>query len=202
MAIPGIDEILKMLNLDKGKKDSRMYIIIASVIAVGVYVFLLLMPAVSEFSKTRAHAAKERKNLERTERIFSNEKLYRKQLKDMEGKVNLYEEQLPVDHQVKLLLEELSKIAKESNVVIREIASMKAKDVQQGKADGKKPYQELPITVKAVSGYHELGKFVNKMESASRFMKISNIKIKTNRDNEREHAIFLVINTYVLLQGE
>ncbi|NQS99786.1 MAG: type 4a pilus biogenesis protein PilO, partial [Candidatus Omnitrophica bacterium] len=59
-------------------------------------------------------------------------------------------------------------------------------------------YYGVPILVKAECRYHQLGRFLNELERADRFMKISDIKIKARPDRPETLYIQLIIVTYVM----
>ncbi|MCX5680091.1 MAG: type 4a pilus biogenesis protein PilO, partial [Candidatus Omnitrophica bacterium] len=59
--------------------------------------------------------------------------------------------------------------------------------------------EEIPILINARSGYHELGKLLSNMENADRFMKVSDIQIKSNSQLPRKHEVEILVLTYVLL---
>ena len=59
-------------------------------------------------------------------------------------------------------------------------------------------YTEFPILIEARAGYHQLGAFVNKLETMDRFIKITDIDIAGMEKDPRRHDIKMRIVTYVL----
>ena len=62
-------------------------------------------------------------------------------------------------------------------------------------------YSQQRILINAQCGYHQLGTFIGELESAERFMEISDIKIEVGKLNPKRHKVQLVVNTF-LLKGE
>jgi Tfp pilus assembly protein PilO len=62
-------------------------------------------------------------------------------------------------------------------------------------------YKEQPILINAKCGFHELGKFLSKMENADRFMKVSDINIKSVAQSPKKHDVELLIVTYTLARS-
>ncbi|MFX0211381.1 MAG: type 4a pilus biogenesis protein PilO, partial [Candidatus Hodarchaeota archaeon] len=110
-------------------------------------------------------------------------------------KLDYYERSLPSEKEIPAVLEYVSAAAKELNVRITEI-----RPIGQDKDKGKAPtiYYKAPILLKAECGYHQLGRFLNKLESADRFMKIDDIKIETNSRTSDIHNVELIVVTYVM----
>lgn len=61
-----------------------------------------------------------------------------------------------------------------------------------------KPYTEVPITITAKSGYHQLGAFINRVENGKRLMKVADVDITFDNMNKTEHNVELLVMTYVL----
>ena len=120
----------------------------------------------------------------------------KKQVAQYQDKIQRYEGMLPAEQEIPKLLEDLSQMAKESNVKIVGLTPLQSKQGSQGPDE---IYQEIPIRISARSGYHELGKFLSNLENSDRFMKVADIKIKENKATPKKHDVELLVLTYVLL---
>ena len=123
--------------------------------------------------------------------------MFKDDLKEQGQKVESYEKKLPVEQEIPALLENLSDMAKDSNIKIVSIVPAMPKDNNPGNKS--LIYREIPILITAKSGYHELGHFLNSLENADRFMKVVDINIKANKASPKKHDVELMICTYVLL---
>jgi len=195
-----IDAILKTLKLDKNKKETLLLAAAVFFVLIGAYLFTFVKPKVVELITLFKDMRVMKSDITRVQNALAREGMLKKKLLSMQEKVTLYEKKLPTEHEVPMLLEELSKMAKETYVKILGISPVY---VKIGSVDEKpKPYKEIPISIHALSGYHQLGAFINKLENAGRFMKVSDIQIRTSNKNKRAHDVELVVSTYVLLKEE
>jgi Tfp pilus assembly protein PilO len=96
-------------------------------------------------------------------------------------------------------LENLSEMAKDSNIKIVGIVPAISYFKDDKSANKSQIYREIPILITAKSGYHELGHFLNNLENADRFMKVADIDIKSNKTSPKKHDVELMVCTYILL---
>ncbi len=192
---------LKELRLGKTKKETLAFIIIGVILFIFLYFQIFLKSALSELFVLNPEIRKLTIDIKSTKEDLRHEGTLKKRLKDMEGRVDIYEKKLPIEHEIPMLLESLSRMAKDSYVKILGItpvsASIRGKQKQTKES---KVYREIPIMIRAKSGYHELVAFINRLENADRFMELSDIKIKSNKSDFRRHDIELTVSTYVLLK--
>ena len=195
-----IDAILKTLKLDKNKKETLLLAAAVFFVLIGAYLFTFARPKIVELMTLFKDMRVMKNDISRVKDALAREGMLKKRVANMQEQVTLYEKKLPTEHEVPMLLEELSQMAKETYVKILGISPVY---VKVGSADDKpKPYKEIPISIHALSGYHQLGAFINKLENAGRFMKVSDIEIRASNKNKRAHDVELVISTYVLLKEE
>ena len=180
-------------------KNTKQVALIALLISVGViylYVNFLLLPQINSVVKIYGKTNKLSVDLKDTEHDISEVDSLRKQAASYRGKIEEYERMLPAEQEIPKLLEDLSDMAKKSDVKIIGITPLPAKE------ESKAPdaiYQEIPILISARSGYHELGKFLSDLENSDRFMKVVDIKVKENKTTPKRHDVELFVLTYVLL---
>lgn len=175
-------------------------LIIASVIAVVVFMIIHLIfikPHLNRLNQINPRLAALTGSVKAASRDAANLEAFKVNLKTLKSKVDFYGQKLPREKEIPSLLENLSKVAVNSDV---KIVQIQPRD-KYAKVAGKM-HLELPITVQAKCGYHQLGKFINQLETGSRFMKISGIKIKANPRDIEEHDVELLLSTFVLMGGE
>ncbi len=180
-------------------KNSRQVALIALLISAGalyIYVNFLLLPQIYGAVKTCDKANKISGDVKGAERNIAEIDDLQKQAALYRGRIEEYERMLPAEQEIPKLLEDLSNMAKESNVKIVGITPLQSKEVSQA-PDA--IYQDIPILISARSGYHELGKFLSNLESSGRFMKVVDIKIKENKATPKRHDVECLVLTYVLL---
>lgn len=193
-----IKTLLAKLNLGQDKEKTLKLAGVVALIAISLYFYIFIRPTFSELSILGKDIRMLRADIKNVEDALAKEGLLQKRLEDVYNKALLYEKKLPAEHEIPILLEELSTMAKLTYVKILGINPLSPKR-HSAKGGDKKPYSEIPIAVTAQSGYHQLGAFINRLEKADRFMKVSDIDISGNTNNKRVHRVELVVSTYILL---
>jgi len=181
----------------KDKKTQVMILAgLLSILAVIVYASFILIPQIERVFEAVGQASKAGADLKVAQDNIANMLKYKANLDVYEEKVDRYEKMLPAKQEIPALLESLSSMAKNSDVKIVGIMPVvgKGDKVKKGQI-----YKEIPILINAQSGYHELGKFLSNMENADRFMKVSDIQIKSNSQIPRKHDVEILVLTYILL---
>ena len=102
---------------------------------------------------------------------------------------------LSQEQEIPGLIEEISAMARESGVKIIGIRPMRMQNVI--KTVGGDVSRDVPIQISAKSGYHEIGEFVGRIENAGKFMKIADLKMRSNRASPRRHDAELLISVYL-----
>lgn len=186
------------MKLDESKKKSMFFYALGLGLVFVLYVYFFLKPSVSTLADL-VPKLRERKVAIKAvvDALPHKDKLYEKR-RAQQKKLAKYEEKLSRERELPVLLENLSKMARSSNVKILGIKPLVAGEAKQGKTPSGKDaiYQEVPIQVSAESGYHELGLFLGKLESDKRYMKVSDMKIQANRSNAKRHKVQFVVCAY------
>ena len=135
------------------------------------------------------------------ELLISKKEMFENDIESYRGKVESYEKRLPAEQEIPSILENLSTMANGSNVKIIGIAPVQVSAKEAAAKNIGKIYKEIPILINAKSGYHELGIFLNNLESADRFMKVVDIEVRSSKASPKKHDTELIVCTYVLLTG-
>ncbi len=179
---------LKELLADKTKINCAVLILI-----VVVYLFLFFIPEVKVLFGRLAECSQLKVKIVKTKKDWANIDSFKEKIALLNEQVDYYEKKLPSEKEVAALLEFLSDSAKELNVRITEI-----KPIEQDKVGEASIYYQVPILLRAECGYHQLGRFLSKLENADRFMKINNIKIEAGFDQGSVLNAQLIVATYVM----
>lgn len=192
---------LNLSSIDLKDKKTQVFILIGlvSIFAVIVYFSFILIPQVERVFEAVGQASKIGADLKEAQHNIDNIPKFKTNIAAYEEKIDRYEKMLPTEQEIPALLESLSGMARNSNIKIVGIMPVITKEDKTKKAF---VYQEKPILVNAKSGYHELGKFMSNMENADRFMKVSDIQIKTSSQSPSKHDVELTVLTYTLMKGK
>ena len=176
--------------------DSRKVILIALVCAVIIYVdftFLIKM----QFQAT-SNITQKIVTLKKDINILNNNLVLMQQSQD-KPTTNKKVKKMISEGQVPLLFQKISDIANKYNVKIQELKP--AKDTKEAKTKGTTPAQKSDfaptlLTLNVLSGYHELGGFLNELENADEFIAVENLKIIPQEEGFK-HSVNILLKTYV-----
>jgi len=192
-----------MLNLppiDFKNKQVQIVILVILVFLISfiLYLTFILKPQVARVFDVIGKGNKTALDLRNAEADVSRIDKFKKDMASYQDKVNRYEKMLPAEQEIPNFLEELSNMARSSNLKIVGITPIPAKE----KTSANKIYQGFPILISAKSGYHEIGRFLSSLENANRFLKVADIEIKTDPATPKKHSVELLILTYILLKDK
>lgn len=192
--------MIKLPPIDFKKDQPKVMIFIAlvSVLVLILYFYLILGPQIGRLTEALSRAGKIISDMKTAELLVSKKDEFNRNIESSREKVEHYEKRLPVEQEIPSLLENLSSMAKSSNIKIIGITPLPLSPKETLSQKGKM-YKEIPILINAKSGYHELGTFLSDLENADRFMKVVDIEIKANKQMSKKHDVELIVCTYILL---
>jgi len=182
------------------KEKQKIYVLIAIFGLAGLLLYynLLLKPMYSGFAVKNKEFRTVRDRVKSGEALIKNEEGIKRQYDNFQKQAVFLEKRLPSQNQISGLLEDLSKVADSSGVSILRIKPLEEPVLSSKQKSSGNSYIEFPILIEARAGYHQLGLFVNKLETMDRFIKIADIDIAGTDKNLRNHDIKIRIITYVL----
>jgi Tfp pilus assembly protein PilO len=167
-------------------------------------------------NKLNKDISKERGDLKKADVLIKSKPQLEKRLAALNEMLGEYEDAIPPNSDMPNILQEISGFASETKVKISKIEPLRsekkaeAPKVAKGKQPArqevdKKPkpiYTEIPVQVEAKGGYHAIGEFINRIETADNVMSIGDIEIRANSDDISNHSARLLIMAFVLSEGE
>jgi type IV pilus assembly protein PilO len=191
------------MNLDINEiKENKSYQIIAAVIGgavifIAAFYFILISPKAAKISELKAKIAEKQTFLAKAGSVEKQKqkiKAAKAKINELEQDISYYEKKLPQEKDIPDLLQYLSNIATETNIKLLEIE--KKQEIRQEQEQAF--YVTVPFNLILKGGYHEIGRFINRLENAERFMKIENLTIEEDKKNPFEHRGEMVVYTYIL----
>lgn len=173
------------------KHNVNIAIIVAASLS---YMLIFFIPQVKELFITLREAAKLKQEIVETKQKLADIASAENQVLLLKEKIRDYEKKLPMEKEISNILQYLSNAAKKLDVTINEIKPGE----QTTKQDKKALYWSIPIVLKTKCAYHQLGAFLNELEKADRFMKITDIEITANPYVDTAHEVELTVVTYVM----
>ncbi len=178
---------MKLAPFALGRKEM---IAIAGVFILLVFLFsFLIISQVNSLKKISGQLTEERTKLAEARSLIDNRQRYEKEIKLLERRIEFYEDKLPERKEVPQLFRELDKVAAESQI--------KFVSVEEKPPEERKHYRRFQWNLQMEGGYHELGRFINKLENLDRFIEVSNIQISSNPENFLQHNIRMEVSTFV-----
>ena len=190
-------------NIDLQDRNTQITLVMVLICAAAViaYLYFVFIPKVMADIKITGRIDRMKNDIKSAKSWVSEKDVSTRRLAEYAQKIERYEKNLPVQQEIPSLLENLSSMARSANITIVSITPAPASLKDDKEAKGH-VYQEMPIQMTAICGYHELGRFLSNLENADRFMKVVDIGIKTDKSSPKKHDVQLMIYTYILSPGQ
>lgn len=182
------------------KEKQKIYILAAifGIAGLMLYYNLLLKPQFSKFIAKNKEFRIIKEKVKSGEVLIANEAAVRRQHENFAKQAGYLEKRLPSQDQVSSLLEDFSNVAESSGVKILRIKPLEEPAPLSKQKPVNNSYAEFPILIEARAGYHQLGAFVNKLETMDRFIRVTDLDVAGTDKDPRHHDIKIRIITYVL----
>ncbi|MFA5060376.1 MAG: type 4a pilus biogenesis protein PilO [Candidatus Omnitrophota bacterium] len=190
------DKILNIL-LQATEKNGQ-YILIGVLLGIFLLMYAIvtrpilnnltkISPKITLLSKDYRQALSDIKNVENYQAQVVQ---FREKMKTVGLKI-LSKEEIPA------ILENISRLAGQSKVHISQIMPLKeSQELILSNDEGK--YYSLPILVNARGGYHDIGRFFNKIENDKIFMSVIDFDIAATSDDPLKHLAKITIKAFIL----
>lgn len=189
------------MNLQELKENKSIKIISTVIVSYFVLIisFYLLIVSpklsilikVSSGIKVKERAVKKIGNYQGLENKIEKAK---NKMSELKLDIEYYEKMLPTEREIPRLLQYISQIARETNIKLIELEQLAEKKPEEEQS----LYVAVPIALTIGGDYHDLGLFMNKIETADRFMKIETFNISSDDETPLSHEARLLIHTYML----
>ena len=158
------------------------------VIAAAAY-FLLLAPAQAEVTRLRAQLDSLQREVARSRAIVADLMKYRREVAELTARLNALKEKLPGEREIPTLYRTVSDAATASGLGVA---------LFQPRPPATRDYYiEIPITLNAEAGYHQIGEFFERVAKLTRVVNVTEIKLSgLNRPRSPVRAE-LVLATYM-----
>ena len=139
------------------------------IIAVGGY-FFVLQPKMAHVDTLRAELAKLEAELTQNRALAADLSRFRAQAAQLRARLQAAQERLPNEKEMPGLYRQLTNLAHQTGltVVLFQPKEMRQEDV----------YAEVPITISAETGYHQLGTFFDRISRLPRLVTMKEMKIQ------------------------
>jgi type IV pilus assembly protein PilO len=156
-------------NFVNGPKLPKIVLGVMGLVMLGVGAhFLALGPLRKEVAALDAQNASLQREVAQNRAIVAELERFRKELAELESRLALLMEKLPTEKETPPLYRSVHDAAVESGLAVSlfQPRDPRARDY----------YQEIPITVTAEGGYHDLGQFLERVSKLPRVVNLTELK--------------------------
>lgn len=171
----------------RSQKTAFGVIVLALLVAGGYY--LLLSPVMTEVSGLRAQRITKQAELQQNQAVAASLARFKQEAQALRARLETAKERLPSEKEIPALYRQVSDLAFQSGL---SVSLFQPKDPVM-----KDIYQEVPITVSAESGYHQLGSFFDRLARLPRIVNLTDLKLTGISRPTGTLKADLVLATYV-----
>ena len=184
------------------EKDKQIVYIAIFIIILVIDFFLILGWQFRLLLRNFKMANEKRQAIVALENDTKNMDKYKQETADLDKKIKDLELMVTKEQDIQFLIEDISVLASKSNIKIMQIKPIIDEDKLNivSSKDGK--FSEVEIKISATAGFHQLGNFINNIESANKFFKLSSLEIETdNKDYLVQNIRLSLISILDLKEG-
>lgn len=151
--------------------------------------FFVLQPKMIQVDSLRGELAKLEAELSQNRALAANLSRFRAEAAQLRARLQAAQERLPNEKEMPGLYRQLTNLAQQTGltVVLFQPKEMKQEDV----------YAEVPITLSAETGYHQLGTFFERMSRLSRLVSMKEMKLQGTEKGPSSIRADVTLATYL-----
>ena len=198
-----------MAKASTSKRDQQL-ILGATVVVAGVVLWIyygyLFQPLLRKVSALSQEAKAAKATLQHLEQLVMQEPRLRQQEGQLREEVLSLRTVLPSEDFLPTVIERLSDMATQSGLKIQTIFPQRALETVGASTASKSPasatsplpklYEEIPIRIDALSGFHQLGAFLSRVEASAQPMEVQTLRVRSDPKEMRRHLVQLTITVY------
>ncbi|MDD5450057.1 MAG: type 4a pilus biogenesis protein PilO [Candidatus Omnitrophica bacterium] len=189
-----IDQIKeKIAELPGGPKNRLLIVAIIAIIVLIADIFFIFIPIIGKNFYLKSRIVTVRDNTTALKKQISMLGETKKRLEALKAEQIKYKEVFPTEEEVPVLLGDFSSIAGKLGIDIIAVKPVKLTEKQD---EGL--FHEVPIEISAKGGYHQMGQFINKLETLNKFMEIKDVEVVADKTTPRRHYFRILVSTYIL----
>ncbi|MEA3328238.1 MAG: type 4a pilus biogenesis protein PilO [Candidatus Omnitrophota bacterium] len=189
---------IDITKLSKEKSQLLILSFLVMIIILAGYFYFFLTPKVAALGTALTQTAVLRKKIIAADDLIANTGKFKSEIAELKEQVGQYETRLPAKKEIASILNQLSGLASREQI---KIIGIKELELEKSKDDPKKSaYDEIPIQIDMKSGYHQLARFINQIESSDRLMKIESLKVNFDPRDPGKHTVRIIVSAFVLVK--
>ncbi len=190
MKIP--DQITNFI-LEKITDKNRYYVTGGVLLITFLFVILFQVKLLMSLNPKIASLTK---NLEEANENIARLGQFQQEVEKFENKIKSINDRVLLKEQIPAALENIAVMAKESNIKINQLVPLReSQDLVLKEQDTQ--YFSFPVLVHARAGYHDIGRFFNKLENDAVLMNIIDFDITANNESGLQHSMNITIQVFL-----
>lgn len=179
-------------------KRKALIILVIAVLIPGLYWYTTYRGKAKVIERLRQEYSQKQAKLNENEAIARNLPRFKEEVGKLNKELARVVQELPNSREIPNLIETISNLGSLNGLQIVYIKPQS--DVNKGF------YAEVPIQIKAVGGYHEMGLFLDSLSKLPRIINVSNINLGNAKEDKLTGAVVLNISalatTYRYIEKE
>lgn len=174
------------------KKNEQIILFVIAALGILLGYYYLLTPQISRISLLRKNITQKKAEIQKARNMIAKKPQLEREFQTVQRLIKEYQKRMPGEDKIPDFLSSLTDIANEHKVKLMSIDPGKLKT--SGKAS---IYTEYPIALGIKGGYHQIARFVNKLENLERFVKINHISITSDKEDALKHNADIYLSIFI-----
>jgi Tfp pilus assembly protein PilO len=184
----------KIIDFVKEKKF-ELFGLAALLLVCGIIFNMVYFPMMGKIAESKKIISSSVMGADNLQRAKANSLKLKQDVAGLETQLSNMEGKLFLESETQVFLKYLNQLARSVNVRI--VSLSPETPVKKEVASLKKVYLQIPYRAVLKCTYHDLGKFINRVESSNeRFVKVEEVSIKHDSGSIWEHAVELEISIF------
>ncbi|MFC1632212.1 type 4a pilus biogenesis protein PilO [Candidatus Omnitrophota bacterium] len=185
------------LNIDLSKIPKKSWVLICVFLILAICAFsynIVFYPMLSKIKDLSVQVQQRKRIIQKAEvdpEYFGD---LSSEIELLKSTMKTYQQELMALTEVPQILKELNQIAAGLDIKFVSVDPLEREKLMLPGA--REQLLRFPIKVKLQCGYHQLGVFINRIESSAQFMQISDLKISLDSRDIWTHQVELVITNF------
>lgn len=182
-----------MAGLPPEQQKKILYGVLA-VIGLVAWANLLFFPQWGRWARQGTELKSLQGQVERTRRLLTQLPGVEKSNALLSNQVAIQPTTMPPQEQLPELLDRIAQLARFSHV---RLVSLKPRGEISGLAPGPSGYIEVPIEMETSAGYHQVGAFLDALESSESLLRVQELDIGTDSQDMWNHRTRITLEAYL-----
>lgn len=189
----------KLKNLDRIKLDNKKIalIMVASITVLYLDFAFVISGQLNRIKSTGPSIAKIKKDLDTLTQGLLRMQAIKNKFKQAGGGLEEEAKTIINEEEISSLLHEISNLANKNNVQVIKMKPVRKAPDPKAKPSAVSKFEPFTISLDLLSGYHELGKFINELENAKIFVAIDTIKISAEKNDFLNQKVTLELKSFL-----